>query len=131
MAVSLHASDDALRDQLVPINRKYPLVMLMDACRYYFNQTGRRVTFEWALISGVNDSPIQVTQLVKLTRGLSCHVNIIPLNPTTLYPGQPSSRESAYTFKSNLEQHGVPCTVRLRRGIEIQAGCGQLASRQS
>ncbi len=131
LAVSLHASDNTLRDQLVPINRKYPLATLLDACHYYFDRTSRRVTFEWALISGLNDSPTQALQLVKLTRGLACHVNIIPLNPTTRYHGQPSSRESAQSFKTILEQNGVSCTIRLRRGIEIQAGCGQLASRQS
>ena len=131
LAVSLHASDNTLRDQLVPINRKYPLEAVLDACRYYFDQTSRRLTFEWALISGINDSPSQATQLVKLTHGLSCHVNIIPLNPTTRYPGQPSAREYAQSFKAILEQHGIPCTIRLRRGVEIQAGCGQLASRQT
>lgn len=130
LAVSLHASDNNLRDQLVPINRKYPLEVVMDACRYYFEKTSRRVTFEWALISGINHTPSQATQLARITKGLICHVNIIPLNPTARYPGQPSSRETAQTFKSILEQHGLPCTIRLRRGVEIQAGCGQLASHQ-
>jgi 23S rRNA (adenine2503-C2)-methyltransferase len=131
LAVSLHAADNALRDQLVPINRKYPLDEVMDACRYYSIQTNRRITFEWALISGLNDTPEQANLLVKLTRGLRSHVNIIPLNPTYKYPGQPSTMERAKEFKSILDGHSLPCTIRLRRGIEIHAGCGQLATRLS
>lgn len=130
LAVSLHASDNTLRNQLVPINRKYPLEAVLQACRYYVDTTSRRISFEWALISGINDTPTQASQLIKLTHGLNCHINIIPLNPTTCYNGQPSSREHAQLFKAILVQHGLPCTIRLRRGIEIQAGCGQLAGNQ-
>jgi 23S rRNA (adenine2503-C2)-methyltransferase len=128
LAVSLHAADDFLRNQLVPANRKYPLSEVMSACRYYSEQTSRRITFEWALISGLNDTPEQAHQLVKLTRGLRSHVNIIPLNPTNKYPGAPSSMERAQAFKAVLDQYSLPCTIRLRRGIEIHAGCGQLAT---
>jgi 23S rRNA (adenine2503-C2)-methyltransferase len=128
LAVSLHAADDALRNQLIPINRKYPLAEVMEACRYYSEKTDRRITFEWALISGLNDTPEQANRLVKLTRGLRCHVNIIILNPTRKYTGQPSTQERAEAFKSILDQHNLPCTIRLRRGIEIHAGCGQLAT---
>jgi 23S rRNA (adenine2503-C2)-methyltransferase len=128
LAVSLHAADDELRDRLVPINRKYPLAEVIQACHYYSDKTSRRLTFEWALISGLNDTVEQANRLVKLSRGLRCHVNIIPLNPTRQYTGQPSTIERAQEFKSILDQHGLPCTIRLRRGIEIHAGCGQLAT---
>ncbi len=128
LAISLHAADDTLRSSLLPINRKYPLQMLLAACRQYVEATGRRLTFEWALISDVNDSPAHARQLAGLLRGLLCHVNIIPLNPTHQYPGQASTRQRADAFRAELEKAGIPCTVRTRRGIDIQAGCGQLAS---
>jgi len=131
LAVSLHAADDDLRDQLVPVNRKYRLADVMEACRYYSDKTDRRITFEWALISGLNDTPEQANRLVKLTRGLRCHVNIIILNPTRQYNGRPSTQVRADAFKSILDQHGLSCTIRLRRGIEIHAGCGQLATHVS
>ncbi len=131
LAVSLHAAENALRNQLVPVNRKYPLEDVMDACRYYSMQTSRRITFEWALVSGLNDTPEQANLLVKLIRGLRSHVNIIPLNPTRKYPGQPSPMDRAREFKAILDGHSVPCTIRLRRGIEIHAGCGQLATHLS
>ncbi|RME87415.1 MAG: 23S rRNA (adenine(2503)-C(2))-methyltransferase RlmN, partial [Anaerolineae bacterium] len=128
LAVSLHAADDALRASLLPIARKYPLDELLDACRYYTTRTHRRITFEWALIEGVNDSPEQARLLAQKVRGLLCHVNIIPLNPTHGYKGRGSTRRRAEMFRETLEQAGVPCTIRLRRGVEIQAGCGQLAA---
>jgi len=128
LAISLHAADDALRSSLLPINRKYPLQTLLAACRQYVEATGRRLTFEWALISDVNDSPAHARQLAGLLRGLLCHVNIIPLNPTHKYPGQGSTRQRVDAFRAELEKAGIPCTVRTRRGIDIQAGCGQLAS---
>jgi 23S rRNA (adenine2503-C2)-methyltransferase len=130
LAVSLHAATDVLRSQLLPINRRYPLDTLFDACRYYVSTTRRRLSFEWALISGVNDMPEQAQALAERCRGLLCHVNLIPLNPTHGYNGLPTSREAAERFRSTLEGLGVPCTVRVRRGIEIEAGCGQLASRR-
>jgi 23S rRNA (adenine2503-C2)-methyltransferase len=129
LAVSLHAADDELRNQIVPVNRKHPLAAVMDACHYYSNKTDRRITFEWALIAGLNDTPDQANRLVKLTRGLRCHVNIIILNPTRQFNGQPSTQSRADAFKEILDLHNLPCTIRLRRGIEIQAGCGQLATR--
>jgi 23S rRNA (adenine2503-C2)-methyltransferase len=133
LAVSLHAAENELRTSLIPINRKYPLEMLMDACLDYVNSTNRRITFEWALILGVNDS---LEQAQKLTYRLKpflrsgaalCHVNIIPLNPTHRYTGQATTRHQALAFQAELKKAGIPCTIRLRRGIDIQAGCGQLA----
>lgn len=127
LAVSLHAADDDLRSSMIPINKKYPLSELISACRDYVDHTHRRITFEWALIQDINDAPYQASRLAQLLKGLLCHVNVIPLNPTQNYRGRASSRESAQRFQNELERHGIPCTIRLRRGIDIQAGCGQLA----
>ncbi|HEX7556185.1 MAG TPA: 23S rRNA (adenine(2503)-C(2))-methyltransferase RlmN [Leptolinea sp.] len=127
LAVSLHAANDALRSELLPINKKYPLDELIPACREYVDITGRRLTFEWALIQDVNDSPQDARELVNLIRGIICHVNVIPLNPTHDYSGKATSLSRAQDFADELETRGIPCTIRLRRGIEIQAGCGQLA----
>lgn len=129
LAISLHAANDTLRSSLLPINRKYPLKDLIAACRDYIATTNRRITFEWALIQGVNDSPADALELAELLKGMLCHVNVIPLNPTAEYPGQATTKERAAEFKKLLESSGIPCTIRLRRGIDIQAGCGQLASR--
>ncbi len=126
LAVSLHAATDAEREKLLPVNRRYPLAELMAAVRDYVAGTGRRVTFEWALIHGKNDTPQQAHALGKLLKGLLCHVNLIPLNPTEGYAGGPSSPERVEAFQRVLESYGVGSTVRLRRGIDIQAGCGQL-----
>jgi 23S rRNA (adenine2503-C2)-methyltransferase len=131
LAVSLHAATDALRDQLVPINRKYPLGELMAAIREYVAGSGRRVTFEYALIDGVNDSLEQAQDLADLLAGILCHVNLIPLNPTPGSPLQPSPREQVDAFRQELQWAGIPVTVRMRRGIDIEAGCGQLRQRQT
>jgi 23S rRNA (adenine2503-C2)-methyltransferase len=126
LAVSLHAATDELRDRLVPINRRYPLAEVMNACRIYLARTRRRVTFEWALIDGVNDDPEQARALARLVKGILCHVNVIPLNPTRGYAGGPSQRERVAAFAAVLEAAQIPVTVRVRRGIDINAGCGQL-----
>jgi len=128
LAVSLHAADDELRSSMLPINKKYPLAVLMEACREYVEQTHRRITFEWALIRDVNDSIEQAEKLASLVNGMLCHVNVIPLNPTRRFIGQGTTRKRAAAFQSALQSHGIPCTIRLRRGIDIQAGCGQLAT---
>jgi 23S rRNA (adenine2503-C2)-methyltransferase len=129
LAISLHAADDELRSSMLPVNRKYPLEQLMAACRDYVDQTHRRLTFEWALIREVNDTPEQARKLSRLLAGLICHVNVIPLNPTAQYDGQATTLERARAFQAILEDNGIPCTIRLRRGIDIQAGCGQLAGK--
>jgi 23S rRNA (adenine2503-C2)-methyltransferase len=128
LAVSLHAATDALRNDLVPINRRYPLRELFEACRDYVRQSGRRLSFEWALIQDVNDTPAQAQALLPWLRGLICHVNLIPLNPTAGYGGGASAVERARAFQRIVQSAGISCTVRLRRGIDIQAGCGQLAT---
>jgi 23S rRNA (adenine2503-C2)-methyltransferase len=127
LAISLHAANDVARSALLPVNRKYPMEMLLDACREYVDQTHRRITFEWALIRDVNDTPQVAAELAHRLKGLLCHVNVIPLNPTQKYPGHATTRERAEAFKTVLEEKGIPCTIRIRRGIDIQAGCGQLA----
>jgi len=128
LAISLHAADDDLRSSMLPVNKRYPIDELLLACREYIAVTGRRVTFEWALINEVNDTPEQAILLAKKLKGMLCHVNAIPLNPTMGYSGQATSHARAELFKKILEEHGISCTIRLRRGIDIQAGCGQLAS---
>ena len=127
LAISLHAADDDSRVAMLPVNKKYNIEEVIAACKYYVEKTHRRITFEWALINGVNDSPEVAQKLAARLKGLLCHVNAIPLNPTMGYNGQATSRERAAKFKESLEQAGVPCTIRMRRGIDIAAGCGQLA----
>ena len=133
LAISLHAANDELRSSMLPINRKYPLKDLIDACREYVNLTHRRISFEWALIQNVNDLPEHALELVKLIQPLRqsgtllAHVNAIPLNPINQFKGQATTHKRAEAFKHTLETNGVPCTIRLRRGIDISAGCGQLA----
>jgi 23S rRNA (adenine2503-C2)-methyltransferase len=127
LAISLHAVDDDERLAMMPVNRRYKIDEVLDACRYYIEKTHRRVTFEWALIHGINDTPEVAVKLAARLKGLLCHVNAIPLNPTSGFDGQATSRQRADRFKETLEQAGVPCTIRMRRGIDINAGCGQLA----
>jgi 23S rRNA (adenine2503-C2)-methyltransferase len=129
LAVSLHAATDELRNRLVPINQRYPLDVLVPAVYEYIERMHRRVSLEWALIEGVNDTPEQARALAKLIKGRLCHVNLIPLNPTSGYPGAASTRERIAAFRSILESANIPNTLRLRRGIDIQAGCGQLRQR--
>ena len=129
LAVSLHAANNTLRDQLVPINKRYPIAELIAACRDYIQRTGRRISFEYALIENVNDRPEQARELGHLLHGLLCHVNLIPLNPTAECAYRPSSRKRMLAFRRELNRMGIANTVRLARGIDIQAGCGQLRSR--
>jgi 23S rRNA (adenine2503-C2)-methyltransferase len=128
LAVSLHAADDPLRDELVPINRRYPLSTLMSACADYLRAKGRRLSFEWALIDGVNDRPVDARQLVERARSLPlpAHVNLIPLNPTPGYAVRGSPARRVREFRDELRAGGVNATVRRTRGTEIDAACGQL-----
>jgi 23S rRNA (adenine2503-C2)-methyltransferase len=126
LAVSLHAANDELRDELVPINRRYPLAALVEACRGYVAATGRRLSFEWALIDGVNDRPLDVHQLAILARPLHAHVNLIPLNPTPGFLTRGSSPGRVRAFRDELRAAGVNATIRRNRGTSIDAACGQL-----
>jgi 23S rRNA (adenine2503-C2)-methyltransferase len=129
LAVSLHAATDEEREALLPVNKRWPLRELIGTCHYYVEKTGRRISFEWALIQGENDTPEQAHALGRLLRGLKCHVNLIPLNPTEGYHHGPSAAGRIDTFIAILEEYHVSATVRVRRGIDIDAGCGQLKSK--
>ncbi len=129
LAVSLHAANDALRNRLVPLNKRYPLKRLMAACRKYVEVTGRRITFEYILFAGVNDSARQAKELAALLTGLKCHVNLIAANPTGNDAFSPPAHNVVLAFQHELQRHHIPCTVRRRKGVDIDAGCGQLRSR--
>ncbi|HHY56032.1 MAG TPA: 23S rRNA (adenine(2503)-C(2))-methyltransferase RlmN [Chloroflexi bacterium] len=126
LAVSLHAPNDELRTQLVPVNKGYPVDEVLAAVRRYIAKTNRRVTFEYALMAGINDTPALAQELAGKLQGMLCHVNLIPLNPIPDSKYQPTSDADAARFAQILREAGIPTTVRLRRGIEINAGCGQL-----
>ncbi|MEQ8677137.1 MAG: 23S rRNA (adenine(2503)-C(2))-methyltransferase RlmN [Aggregatilineales bacterium] len=130
LAISLHAATNEERSALLPVNKRWDLEELINACKYYVEQTNRRITFEWALIHGSTDTPEQAHALGKLLQGMrNCHVNAIPLNPTQGYTGGPSDLDTTTEFISILKRYGVSMTVRVRRGIDIDAGCGQLKSK--
>ncbi len=136
LAVSLHAPNDALRSKLLPVNQRYPIAEVMAAIREYIMTTNRRVTFEYALMDGINDTLELAAELAALlkplrspTGGAMCHVNLIPLNPVAESPYQPSTSAHAAAFQALLERNGIPATLRMRRGIDIDAGCGQLRRR--
>jgi len=129
LAVSLHAPNDELRDKLMPVNKKYKIGELLEACRTYQSKVKRRMTFEYTLIDNVNDSPSLAHQLVNLLRGFRCHVNLIPLNPMDEYKGKAPSRNRVMAFQAILEEARIPVTVREERGQDITAACGQLRRR--
>lgn len=128
LAVSLHGATQAERAALVPVAKKWPLDELMAACRYYSAKLQRRIFYEWTLIEGRNDSPESAHAVGRLLQGQAAQVNLIPLNPTAGYGGAPTGREAARRFQQILAGYGLPSTVRQRRGIDIAAGCGQLAT---
>jgi 23S rRNA (adenine2503-C2)-methyltransferase len=132
LAVSLHAANDSLRDELVPINKRYPIEALMTACGDYLVARHRRVSFEWAMIDGVNDRDSDAGELAALCKRLRphAHVNLIPLNPTPGYPTRGSSLKRVHEFRDRLEALGANATVRQNRGTDIDAACGQLAAGQ-
>jgi len=127
LAISLHAPDDALRSELMPVNQRYPIAALLDATRDYIAATHRRVSFEYVLMQGKNDEPAQAAALAQLLRGLLCHVNLIPWNPVPGAPLGRSERTRVLRFQQVLQDQGIACTVRVERGIAIAAACGQLA----
>jgi 23S rRNA (adenine2503-C2)-methyltransferase len=128
LAISLHTPFDEKRSKIIPINKRFPIQQVMEAMRYYLGQTNRRITIEYALIANENDDHQTADALAKLLRGMLCHVNLIPVNPIGL-DIKASDKDHVLKFQRILEKHGIPCSVRLERGIEIKAGCGQLASR--
>ena len=126
LSVSLHAPTDEVRSRIMPVNRKYPVDTLLAACRRYFEKTGRRISFEYAMIRDVNDTPEMAQLLIKKLRGIAAHVNLIPLNEVAESPLKPSLPETVRAFQQTLEQHGIPATVRRTLGSDINASCGQL-----
>ena len=129
LAVSLHAADDRLRSELVPLNRKYPLGEVLTAVREYVRATKRRVSFEYACIGGVNDSPSDAAKLADLVGGMLCHVNLIPFNPVAGSPFRPPAPGRVEAMAALLKRRGVPTTIRDTRGRQIDAACGQLRAR--
>lgn len=128
LAVSLHAPNDELRNELVPINKKYPLAQLMALCKIYFkNEPRRKVTFEYVMLKGVNDQPEHVIQLIKLLRNIPAKVNLIPFNPFPMTQYERSSQETIDAFREKLMAHGINTITRKTRGDDIDAACGQLA----
>ena len=130
LAVSLHAANDTKRDSLVPINRRYPLAELARACHEHIIATGRRLSFEWAMIDGVNDTADDVAELATYANSLRAHVNLIPLNPTPGWPTVGSPPERVVWFRDELATRGVNATIRRNRGTDIDAACGQLRAEQ-
>lgn len=129
LAVSLHAPNNELRDQLVPINGRWPVQDLLAACDRYIAKTGRRISFEYALMNGINNSDEIANELGRLLRGRLCHVNVIPFNPVEVLDFERPTVQMIDRFAEIVESHGVPTTVRYSRGIEIDAACGQLSAR--
>jgi len=129
LAISLHAANDTLRSQLIPLNRTAPLTKLMQAVRYYTKTSGRRPSFEWVLLDGVNDSSKDARELANLIEGIPASINIIPYNPIPGAPYQPSPPQQRKKFLNALAEAGITAKLRRERGLDIDAACGQLRSR--
>ena len=126
LSVSLHAPSDEIRSKIMPVNKAYPTEELLQACRRYYAATNRRISFEYAMIHGVNDTPEAAQLLLKRLKGLPAHMNLIPLNHVEESPLKPSTRQAVLQFQKILEDGGVPATVRRTLGSDIDASCGQL-----
>lgn len=126
LAISLHASDDKIRRELMPIANKYSIAEILDACRYYFEKTGRRVSFEYSLVASVNDTIEEADNLASLLKGMNCHVNLIPVNPIKERDYKRSDKKAVEAFRKHLEKKGINATVRREMGSDIQGACGQL-----
>ena len=129
LALSLHASNQAKRLELMPVANKYEIHEVIDACKYYFEKTGRRITFEYSLVGGVNDTDQDATELSRLIRGINCHVNLIPVNPIKERDYVQSNAGVIEAFKNKLEKNGINATVRREMGRDIDGACGQLRKR--
>ena len=130
LAISLHAPDDALRSSMIPVNRKYPIAAVIAAARAHAEKTGRRVSYEYVLLQGLNDSVEQARRLAGLVKHRLSHVNLIPMNPIEGSPLTPPSKARALAFQSALQEAGISTTIRATRGLDIDAACGQLRARQ-
>lgn len=128
LAISLHATNDETRNDIMPVNKKYNISKLLTACKYYVNKTGRRITFEYTLINRKNDFSQNAEELSNLLKGVLCHVNLIPVNAVDGTGFVPGSEKSIRNFQNILEKNGIPATVRREMGSDISAACGQLRS---
>jgi 23S rRNA (adenine2503-C2)-methyltransferase len=126
LAISLHAANDTLRGSMLPINHRFPIAELMQACRDYIEKSNRRVSFEYTLVEGQNDSPAAARELGRLLQGMLCHVNLIPMNPVPGSSQRGSTGERVKAFQAELTRFGIPNSVRFEKGRDIQAACGQL-----
>ena len=126
LALSLHASNQEKRLQLMPVANKYDIKEAVDACRYYFEQTGRRITFEYSLVAGVNDTAEDAAELAELVRGINCHINLIPVNPIKERSYRQPDDGAVHAFQRKLERNGLTVTVRREMGRDIDGACGQL-----
>ena len=126
LALSLHASNDTTRKELMPIANKYSISEVLDACRYYFDKTGRRITFEYSLVAGVNDTVPEAESLAALVKGINCHINLIPVNPIKERDFVQSEKNAILRFKSRVEKYGINVTIRREMGRDINGACGQL-----
>ena len=131
LAVSIHAPDNETRSETVPINKRYPIEDLIVSCKEYIRITNRKIFFEYVMLEGQNDSPEHAKKLGELLKEMLCHVNLIPVNPTNNSDYKRSRRNIIKVFQSVLTDHNVPSTVRMEKGIEVSAGCGQLAESNS
>ena len=131
LSVSLHAPNDGIRNTIMPVNKAFPSQELIDACRRYYAATSRRISFEYAMIGGVNDSKENAKELLRRMKGLPCHFNLIPLNHVEESPLKPSTKEAVAAFQKTLEDGGIPATVRRTLGGDIDASCGQLRRKYS
>ena len=129
LALSLHGATQEKRQSLMPIANKYPLEEVLAACDTYFAETGRRITYEYSLVKGVNDTPADAHELVKLLRGRNCHLNLIPVNPIKEQKFEKPDRKNALNFKNKLEKSGINVTIRREMGTDIDGACGQLRRR--
>ncbi len=130
LAISLHGSNQKVRESIMPVAKMYSLDQVMDACKYYFEKTHRRISFEYALISGVNDKEENIRELTELLSGHNCHLNLIPVNPIKERDFAPSSKEWVYKFQNKLEKNGINVTIRREMGRDIDGACGQLRRRK-
>lgn len=129
LALSLHAATDEKRRELMPIADRYSIKELMDVCQYYFEQTGRRITFEYSLVGGVNDAKQDAQELIRLAKPINCHINLIPVNPIKERAFIQSDGERIQSFKNKLEKNGINVTIRREMGRDIDGACGQLRRR--
>ena len=131
LSISLHATDNEKRSEIMPVNRRYPIEELLEACRYYIEKTNRRISFEYTLIGGVNDTPQEARKLLKLVKGMLCHVNLIPVNAVKETGFKQGSKKSIEEFRKILEDGGISATVRREMGADISAACGQLRAKKN